>query len=193
MTRFPARLAAAAAAALLPLLLQAPARAHAVAGGGAIPGLLHPLLGVDHLLMLLAVGAAAAVLSPVLLPWALAGAVSGALFGGAGLHLPGVEGLAALAVLAVAGWTGLVSRLAAHRRGGWPLEHLSGALVAVALMLHGLLHGLEAPTGAGSLAWWAGALLASTVVCAGTTLLLRRLGIRPSLPAIPQGLSGPSR
>ena len=33
-----------------------PAEAHGTAGGGAFAGLLHPLLGLDHLLMLLAVG-----------------------------------------------------------------------------------------------------------------------------------------
>jgi len=193
MTRCPTSLALGAAAALLPLLLQAPAHAHALAGGGALSGLLHPLLGSDHLLMLLAVGAAAAVLSPSLLLWALAGGVGGALLGAGGLHLPALEVLAAAAVLAVAGWTVLAPRLTPARQGGWPIERLSGAVVAAALMLHGLLHGLEAPAGAGSLAWWAGALLTAISLCGGTTLLLRGLARRTNLIAIPQGSRRPLR
>ena len=173
MKRFTSSLAAGAAAALLPALLQSPAHAHAVAGGGALQGLLHPLLGVDHLLMLIAVGAAAAVLSSRLLIWALCGGVAGALLGAAGLQLPGLELLAALGVVAVGLWVVLARPLAEHYRP-FPLQRLSGLLVAFVVMIHGVLHGLEAPAGASSLVWWVGTLLTSAGVSAGTALLLRR-------------------
>ena len=58
-----------------------PALAHGTAGGGALSGLTHPLLGLDHLLMLMAVGTAASFISSQLLLWALGGAVIGAVLG----------------------------------------------------------------------------------------------------------------
>ena len=173
MKRFTSSLAAGTAALLLPALLQPPAHAHAVAGGGALQGLLHPLFGVDHLLMLVAVGAAAAMLSPRLLLWALSGGIAGALLGAAGLQLPGLELLAALGVAAIGLWT-VLARALVNRDRAMPLQRLSGLLVASVVMVHGVLHGLEAPAGASSLGWWAGALLTSAVVSAGTTVLLRR-------------------
>lgn len=192
MKVFPPLLAAGAASVLLPALLPAPAQAHGSADGGALQGLLHPLLGGDHLLMLVAVGVAAALLSPGLLLWALGGGLAGALLGAAGLQLPGLEALAALAVPGVALWCVLARPLAA-RRPAWPLERLSGGLVAAAVMLHGMLHGLEAPAGSGGLAWWAGALLASIALCGGTALLLRRPAVAASLPGSLLGPRRPSR
>ena len=41
-----------------------PSQAHGIATGGGLAGLAHPLLGLDHLFLLIAVGAAAALLSP---------------------------------------------------------------------------------------------------------------------------------
>ena len=190
--RFP--LASGAGTALLALALQGPAQAHDTASTGALAGLVHPLLGLDHLAMLLTVGAAGALLSPALLLWALGGGVVGALLGAAGLQLPGLELLAAAAVLAVGVWTGLARRLAGEGQlGVLSLQRISGAVVAAAVLVHALLHGLEAPRDAGSLAWWAGALLASIAVCGGTTLLLRRLPVTASLTASPQGSRRPSR
>ena len=190
--RFP--LATGAGTALLALALQGPAQAHDVATTGALAGLVHPLLGLDHLAMLLTVGAAGALLSPSLLLWALGGGVLGALLGAAGLQLPGLELLAAAAVLAVGLWTVLARRLAGEGQVGvLSLQRISGALVAAAVLVHALLHGLEAPRDAGSLAWWAGALIASIAVCGGTTLLLRRLPVAASLAASPQGNRRPSR
>jgi urease accessory protein len=179
MTRFFAprttNLAAlAAAGALLIAGLQAPALAHGSASAGALAGLSHPLLGLDHLLMLVAVGTAAALSTPQLLFWALGGGVVGALLGGFGLQLPAVELLAALAVAVLAAWSLLAERFAAQLQP-LPLARISGALVAGGVMIHALLHGLEAPVDASSFSWWVGALLGSCVVSAGSWLLLRRL------------------
>ena len=190
--RFP--LATGAATAVLALALQGPAQAHNAASTGALAGAMHPLLGLDHLAMLLTVGAAGALLSPALLLWALGGGVLGALLGAAGLQLPGLELLAAAAVLALGLWTLLARRLAGEGQVGLQtLQRTSGAVVAAAVMVHALLHGLEAPRDAGSLAWWAGALLASIAISGGTTLLLRRLPVAASLTASLQGNRRPSR
>ena len=73
-----ATVVASAAAALAP----APGWAHADAhlGGGFVAGFLHPISGVDHLLLLVGIGAAASCISAQLLLWALAGAIGGGVF-----------------------------------------------------------------------------------------------------------------
>ena len=63
---------------LLAFSVGSAAMAHDSATGGVLAGATHPLLGFDHLLMLIAVGTAAASISSQLLLWALAGAVVGA-------------------------------------------------------------------------------------------------------------------
>ncbi len=110
---------------LLALALQGPAQAHDAASTGALAGLVHPLLGLDHLAMLLTVGAAGALLSPALLLWALGGGVVGALFASVGsagvlwhgiaakVFVPGI--IAPLVALLVAGIATVVSRAATSR------------------------------------------------------------------------------
>jgi len=176
-SRFPAPLILlAGATACAAALLQVPALAHGGATASAGAGLLHPLLGIDHLLLLIAVGAAAAVSSPWLLLWALGGAVVGGLLGSAGLQLPALESLAALAVAALGLWG-----LLAQRRPGStdPLARVGAALTSAAVLVHALLHGLEAPA-TGAVGWWLMALISSVAVCGGTTLLLRRLPVAVS-------------
>jgi len=177
MSRFaPTLIAATASTALAATLFQAPVLAHGSAAATAAEGLLHPLLGIDHLLLLIAVGAAAEVSSPWLLLWALGGAVVGGLLGSAGLQLPALESLAALAVAALGLWG-----LLAQRRPGStdPLARVGAALTSAAVLVHALLHGLEAPA-TGAVGWWLMALISSVAVCGGTTLLLRRLPVAVS-------------
>ena len=50
------------------LLGSHPALAHGTAGGGVLGGLAHPLTGLDHLCMLLAVATAAASISTAIAP-----------------------------------------------------------------------------------------------------------------------------
>lgn len=166
---FPTILIAAVAALGLGSL---PAQAHGMAGGGPLAGFFHPLLGTDHLLMLLAVGTAASQLSFHLLLWALGGGVIGALGSTGGWMLPLLETLATLAIVAVAALT-----LAWNRRGSGDraIQLLIGGLVSAGVAIHSLLHGLEAPQQGSGLLWWGGALLSSLVVCGGTALLLRQL------------------
>jgi urease accessory protein len=172
MKRFPV-LPAALAAALL-LLGSLPAQAHGVAGGGLLGGVLHPLFGLDHLCMLIAVGTAASFISSQLLLWALGGALLGAAFGFAGSSLPAAELLAALAISAVALVTLLASRLV-RRTGTTVLPLMAGISVAAGVAVHALLHGLEAPRDGSTLLWWGGALLSSVLVSGVSCLLFRRL------------------
>jgi len=152
-------------AALVATLAPPSAQAHGEASGGLLAGVAHPLLGHDHLVMLVAVGTVAAALSTRLLLWALAGALLGAAIGFAGVTVPAAELLASLAIAVV----GLV--LLAPAR----LVAVAGPLVAGGIAIHAMLHGLEAPRDQGSLLWWAGALLASALALGVTTVLMQRL------------------
>ena len=134
---FPTTALAAAGAIALGAL---PSQAHGIASGGGLAGLVHPLQGVDHLLMLLAVGTAASQLSLQLLPWALGGGLMGALCGLSGWTVPLLESLAALAVMAVAGITLLSASSGLPDRA---LRLLSGGVVGVGVAMHAALHGLH--------------------------------------------------
>lgn len=190
MKRFTAPLIALAAGATL-LFGSQPVQAHGSAAGGLVGGLAHPLSGFDHLLMLLAVGAAASLLSGRLLVWAAAGAVVGAMAGVGGLPVPAAESGAALAVAALGG---LILAVVRRRTSGSrphgagdadtpiatgrtfrSLEVLSGPLVAASVAIHALLHGQEAPAGDASLLWWSGALISSVLVCGGSFQIVRKL------------------
>ncbi len=61
----------------LSLLSALPASAHGGADAGLIGGALHPLLGIDHLLLLVGVGLTAAQFGPLLLGFAIGGAALG--------------------------------------------------------------------------------------------------------------------
>lgn len=150
---------------LLSLLSALPASAHGLAGSGLISGALHPLTGLDHLLLLVGVGALAARVDRRLLWPALTGAVVGALFGAAGGWIPAGELLAALSVSAL-GLLLLASRRLRSADG--PLV-LSGAVVGTAVAIHALLHGREAT---GDPSWWIGAALAAAAVVAASALAL---------------------
>jgi urease accessory protein len=160
-------LPAAAAGLALSLLSLLPAGAHGLAGGDLASGASHPLLGLDHLLMLVALGVTAVRRDASVLGFAAAGALVGAAAAGAGAGLPAAETLAALAVSAVAGLALLGGRT------------LTGGISAAALAVHALLHAQEAPAQA-ALGWWLGAGLASSAVVAATMLLCSRLPQRAS-------------
>lgn len=141
-------------AAPLALLLFLPAPAFAHTGGalgGLGAGLAHPLTGLDHLLVMLAVGALAVRLgggASRLLPACFVGSMLvGAALGAGGLALPGVEVLIALSV----GAAGLA--LAAGRVPGVTLAAASSAAFA---LFHGHAHGAELAAGASAWSWGAG-------------------------------------
>lgn len=159
-----------AIAALAVVVSGQPAAAHGIAGGGLGSGFLHPLLGSDHLLLLLGVGAAAASLSAQLLLWGLGGALAGGVYGALGGGLPAAEVLAALAISAVAA---LVLRNQSSTSANVDLG-LAGSVIATAVAIHAMLHGHEVPADIGASSWWLGALAASTLVAGGSYLVLRQ-------------------
>lgn len=157
----------------LSLLSTLPSQAHGLADGGLVSGASHPLLGLDHLLLLVGVGGVASYIGSSVLLFALAGAVVGAVLGSLGGDLPGAEVWAALAVSSL----GLVL-LQSQRSQSSPRLGLVGAVVAGAVAVHAMLHGQEASS---TLGWWLGAGAASTAVVALSYALLRRAGTRWTL------------
>lgn len=140
------------------LLLSGSALAHGGhdTHGGLTAGLLHPLTGIDHLLVMLGVGLWAASSrsgrSALCLPAVfLAYMAIGMGLGMAGIGLPGLEAGIAASVL-------VLGLLIAVRR---ELDAVTSAsIVAVAALLHGSAHGLELPA-TGQWAFMGGVLLAS--------------------------------
>lgn len=161
------------------------AHAHPGHGEGVLAGLLHPLLGLDHLLAMLAIGL-----------WAsqLKGRTPALLFA----SFIGAMGLAALVVVMGAAQTlgepGMVGEfgivcslmlaglLLAFRV---QLAPLAGAAVAgLFALFHGYAHGAEVPGGAVVWQYFAGFLLASLVLLhAGRVLGLMLARWKAALPA----------
>jgi urease accessory protein len=159
-----------------------PALAHGIASGGVTGGLTHPLLGLDHLFMLMAVGTAASFISAQLLLWALGGAAIGAAIGFTGFTVASAEVMAALAISAVGALTLLAGRFAKTSNHN-ALTTISGVVVGSGVTIHAMLHGLEAPKDSTTLLWWSGALLSSVLVCGGSYLLLKKLPVSVSKAA----------
>jgi urease accessory protein len=122
-------------------------------------GLLHPLLGLDHVLAMVAVGLWAAQLGGRAL-FALPAAfltvmLLGGLLGMAGVALPAVEVMIAGSVLALGALIAL----------GRPLPwSLAMAIVGGFALFHGFAHGAEMPGASGVALYGAGFLLASATL-----------------------------
>jgi urease accessory protein len=157
------------AATLLPTM----AMAHPGHGVGDhfMAGVLHPLSGIDHVLMIVAVSAWASLLNPagrVIVASCLALFVAI----GAVVPFPRVSGpaLEAAIALTVVG-SGIL--LAFGRR--WPLW-ATGITAAMFATIHGFAHGAEAPVN--SLAYVPGLAMAT----AGLALAVSFIAARPQLP-----------
>lgn len=143
-------------------LALSPALAQAHPGHGAsgfTPGLTHPLMGLDHLLAMVAVGLWAAQLGDRA-RWAVPASFVGVMsLGGAlamsGWTLPGVE-MGILASVLVLG----VLVAAAVRL---PLA-VSSTVVGVFALFHGFAHGAEMPANASGLAYGAGFAVATALL-----------------------------
>ena len=142
------------------------ASAHEAVGvaGGLVSGLLHPVLGPDHLVAMVAVGLWGAQLGrpllfalPVAFPLIMA---VGGLIGLAGIVIPGVEIGIALSALVL----GLVVAIA-FKAPVW----LAVLLVSAFALFHGVAHGYELPEAASPIAYGIGFMVA--------TGLLHMLGI----------------
>ncbi|WP_111412117.1 HupE/UreJ family protein [Billgrantia lactosivorans] len=128
-------------------------------GAGLVAGLSHPLLGLDHLLAMLAVGLwglrqghAFGRVAPIL---AAVGMLLGAGLAWAGVALPGVELGIALSVL-LAGV--LVAALVRVPAG------IGAGVLVLFMLLHGQAHGSEMPPGASMFAYLAGFTLATLAI-----------------------------
>jgi len=139
------------------------------AGENLMAGVLHPLTGLDHVLMIVAVSAWAALLAP---SSRIGIAACLALFVGVGALIPvsGGPALEAAIALTVMG-AGVL--LAVGRQ--WPLW-ATGALSAVFALVHGFAHGAEGP--AHSSAYVAGLTLATAALALTVTFAAARLQSR---------------
>ncbi|HUG72503.1 MAG TPA: HupE/UreJ family protein [Steroidobacteraceae bacterium] len=157
---------------LLAALTPASALAHSghELGTTLMAGLLHPLTGLDHVLMIVAVSAWAALLAPrarVAVAYCLA------LFVGLGAIIPvaGGAGLEAAIAVTVVG-AGVL--LALGRR--WPLWAM-GTLAAVFALVHGFAHGAEGPARSGT--YIAGLVVATAALALAVSVIAARLVARP--------------
>jgi urease accessory protein len=143
------------------LLAAGPALAHTGAGAahGFAAGLVHPMLGFDHLLAMVAVGLWAALVGGRAI-WAWPVAFAGVMVVGAGL------GLAPLGLPHVElsiGVTVVLLGLAAAFQVSLPVL-VGAALCGIFALFHGYAHGAEIPAGAGALAYVAGFTLATALL-----------------------------
>jgi urease accessory protein len=122
---------------------------------GFAAGLAHPFTGLDHLLAMVAVGLWAAqlggramLLLPALFPVVM---VAGAIMGGHGVTLPGVEAAIVASVVVL----GVAVAL------GWQVSILvSAVLIGIFAVFHGYAHGAEF-AGGSSILYGAGFVLAT--------------------------------
>ncbi len=174
----------AASVALILSFAATPALAHSTEGvaGGLISGLLHPILGLDHLVAMVAVGLWGAQLGrPLIIALPIAFPIV--------MALGGVLGLANAPMIAVEvgiALSALVLGLAVAFAYRAPV-FLAIALVAVFAVFHGYAHGQELPEAASPLAYGIGFVAA--------TGLLHAVGIaigllndwRPRGPSVVRG------
>ena len=121
------------------------------AGGGFVTGFLHPIMGVDHLVAMVAVGLWGAFLGeralwilPIVFPSIMA---VGAAFGIVGLEIPLVEFVIAL--------SGVVLGALIALRVRAPLA-IAMVLVGIFAIFHGYAHGVEMPEQISAITYSAG-------------------------------------
>ncbi|MEO0996359.1 MAG: HupE/UreJ family protein [Pseudomonadota bacterium] len=142
--------------ALLALSPLAVAHAERGVAGGLLSGLLHPVLGFDHLVAMVAVGLWGAQLGrpavwilPIAFPVVMA---LGALLGLANVPLPAVEFGIAASAIALGALVALRAR---------PPLAIAAVVVAVFALFHGHAHGTEVPGAVNPLAYGVGFVTAT--------------------------------
>lgn len=185
------RLFSAALAALPAGLALLPQAALAHPGHGAVTGaeagFLHPLMGADHVLAMVAVGLLAVLRGGRAL-WALPLAFLGLMSVGAGLGMAGFAlpyaetGIAlSIVVFGLAALVGLRAPVA-----------LLAALVGVCAVFHGYAHGAEMPETASGLTFGLGFLAATALLHAagiGLGAAAVRIGATRAAPALGAGVA----
>ncbi|GHA87438.1 HupE/UreJ family protein [Modicisalibacter luteus] len=136
-------------------------------GGGFLAGLTHPLLGLDHIVAMVAVGLWSLSQVPKfrsMIPLlAMLGMLLGALSAWAGLVIPGMEFGVAMSVLLMGLLLITLARMPTS---------LGSLIVVLFLFCHGQAHGSEMPSGIAPWAYLAG----FTVATLGIIYLARRAG-----------------
>jgi len=142
------------------------------AGTGFTSGLLHPMLGLDHLLAMAAIGfwsvRQSATLKKSTPLFVIGGMILGAGIAWGGLSLPGVETGIALSVLLAGILIATMAKLPTA---------VGGSLVAAFMVFHGFAHGAEMPAGATLVAYLGGfsiATLALTFAGRGLGTLMQK-------------------
>jgi urease accessory protein len=135
--------------------------------GGFTSGLLHPMLGLDHLLAMAAIGfwsvRQSNTMKQITPLFVVGGMVLGAGLAWGGLSLPGVETGITLSVLVAGILIGAMAKLPTA---------VGGSLVGAFMVFHGFAHGVEMPAGATLAAYLVGFSIATLAI----TLVGRGLG-----------------
>lgn len=141
-------------------IFPSPAHAHLIGGNGGSSGLTHPLLGLDHLLAMVAVGIISTQIGGQKGIWVVPSTfvsfmIAGGLMAILGIGLPFVETAIALSVLVL----GIAIALSKKILLPW-------AIICVALfaIFHGHAHGEEIPAIANPALYTAGFVLSTTLL-----------------------------
>lgn len=135
--------------------------------GDFLSGLLHPMMGLDHLLAMAAIGfwsmRQSASLKRGAPLFVIAGMVGGAAIAWAGISLAGIETGIAMSVLLVGVLIATMAKLPTA---------IGGSLVALFMLTHGYAHGAEMAEGTTLMAYMLGFVIATLVI----TFIGRGLG-----------------
>jgi urease accessory protein len=184
----------ASVAVILPLAWVSLALAHPHHGGpvsggssGLMTGLLHPLLGIDHVLAMFAVGLLGVQLGGrarwVLPAGFLAAMIAGGGLAAAGISLPLVEMAIALSVVVLGAAIAAGPSLLARIWGRFPLV-VATTLVAFFALFHGHAHGTEMPAMAAMWLYAAGFTAGTTLLLAAGTLAGQAIASRKLSPRL---------
>ncbi len=128
-----------------------------LANDGFHAGLLHPLLGIDHTLVMLGVGLLAAtqrlVVAKQIITLFLLTIVLGAFLGIYGVQCAYVETAILLSLIVVGGLLLLGCKSVP--------QAILGSLIAISALLHGLVHGLEVQLSVSALSYLVGLVVAT--------------------------------
>jgi urease accessory protein len=141
------------------LVIPTPAHAHLIGGNGFTSGAAHPLLGIDHLLAMVAVGVIATQIGGRAMWFVPAAFLSFMIFGGIlginGVALPMVETGIAVSVLLLGGIIAVSKKLPTS---------LAIACVALFAVFHGHSHGTEMSSIANPAFYTAGFILSTAML-----------------------------
>ncbi|MDF0749855.1 HupE/UreJ family protein [Marinobacter sp. 71-i] len=129
------------------------------AESGFLRGLLHPMLGLDHLLAMAAIGfwsvRQSSTMKQITPLFVIGGMVLGAGIAWGGMSLPGVETGISLSVILAGILIATMAKLPTA---------VGGSLVAAFMVFHGFAHGAEMPAGATLAAYLTGFSIATLVL-----------------------------